>query len=66
MSVRTSAPHAWVGGDATKAKVVAEMKAKDRGAVLVEEDGALVGIFTERELLNASITATRNVRRSPA
>jgi len=33
-------------------KVVGEMKSKGRGAVLVEEDGALVGIFTERDLLN--------------
>ena len=33
-------------------KVVAEMTAKGRGAVLVEDDGALVGIFTERDLLN--------------
>ena len=33
-------------------KVVAEMRAKGRGAVLVEEAGALVGIFTERYLLN--------------
>ena len=33
-------------------KVVSEMKTKGRGAVLVEEDGALVGIFTERYLLN--------------
>ena len=33
-------------------KVVAEMKSKGRGAVLVEEAGALVGIFTERDLLN--------------
>jgi CBS domain-containing protein len=28
------------------------MKTYGRGAVLVEEDGALVGIFTERDLLN--------------
>lgn len=33
-------------------KVVGEMTTKGRGAVLVEEDGALVGIFTERDLLN--------------
>jgi len=45
-------PHAQVEVDATMAKVVEEMKAKGRGAVLVEEDGALVGIFTERDLLN--------------
>jgi len=33
-------------------KVVDEMKAKGRGAVLVEENGALVGIFTERDLVS--------------
>ena len=33
-------------------KVVDAMKAKGRGAVLVEEDGALVGIFTERDLVS--------------
>ena len=45
-------PHAQVEVDATMAKVVEEMKAKGRGAVLIEEDGALVGIFTERDLLS--------------
>ena len=33
-------------------KVVDQMKAKGRGAVLVEEAGALVGIFTERDLMS--------------
>jgi CBS domain-containing protein len=45
-------PHATVGVDDAMWKVVAEMKTKGRGAVLVEEEGALVGIFTERDLLN--------------
>ena len=45
-------PHARVGAEDAMWKVVAEMKSKGRGAVLVEEDGALVGIFTERDLLN--------------
>lgn len=45
-------PHARVATGDAMWKVVAEMKAKGRGAVLVEEDGALVGIFTERDLLN--------------
>lgn len=45
-------PHARVGVDDAMWKVVAEMKAKGRGAVLVEDAGALVGIFTERDLLN--------------
>ena len=33
-------------------KVVDEMKQKGRGAVVIEEDGALVGIFTERDLVS--------------
>jgi CBS domain-containing protein len=45
-------PHARVETDAPMWKVVEEMRAKGRGAVLVEEDGRLVGIFTERDLLN--------------
>jgi len=45
-------PHARVHVDDAMWKVVAEMSAKGRGAVLVEDDGALVGIFTERDLLN--------------
>ena len=45
-------PHARVAVDDAMWKVVEQMKAKGRGAVLVEEDGTLVGIFTERDLLN--------------
>lgn len=45
-------PHAKVTVDDAMWKVVGEMKTKGRGAVLVEEDGTLVGIFTERDLLN--------------
>ncbi|HET7500108.1 MAG TPA: CBS domain-containing protein [Kofleriaceae bacterium] len=45
-------PHARVTVDDAMWKVVAEMKSKGRGAVLVEDEGALVGIFTERDLLN--------------
>ena len=45
-------PHGKVNPDDAMWKVVAEMTAKGRGAVLVEEAGALVGIFTERDLLN--------------
>jgi signal-transduction protein with cAMP-binding, CBS, and nucleotidyltransferase domain len=44
-------PHAHVDVAAPLAKVVDEMKAKGRGCVLVEENGALVGIFTERDLV---------------
>jgi CBS domain-containing protein len=47
-----SRPHARVSVDDAMWKVVAEMSSKGRGAVLVEDDGALVGIFTERDLLN--------------
>ena len=45
-------PHARVSAEDAMWKVVSEMKAKGRGAVLVEDGGALVGIFTERDLLN--------------
>ena len=45
-------PHARVGVNDAMWKVVAEMTTKGRGAVLVEDAGALVGIFTERDLLN--------------
>jgi CBS domain-containing protein len=45
-------PHASVDVDDALWKVVGEMKSKGRGAVLVEEEGHLVGIFTERDLLN--------------
>ena len=45
-------PHAKVAVGDAMWKVVAEMKTQGRGAVLIEDDGALVGIFTERDLLN--------------
>jgi len=45
-------PAAKVTADDAMWKVVEQMKSLGRGAVLVEEDGALVGIFTERDLLN--------------
>lgn len=48
----TARPPAKVSADDAMWKVVEQMKALGRGAVLVEEDGALVGIFTERDLLN--------------
>jgi signal-transduction protein with cAMP-binding, CBS, and nucleotidyltransferase domain len=47
----TPRPHAKVDAGARLAHVVDQMKAKGRGCVLVEEDGALVGIFTERDLV---------------
>ncbi|HEU0032407.1 MAG TPA: CBS domain-containing protein [Kofleriaceae bacterium] len=44
---------ARVSVDTPMWQVVQEMKTKNRGCVLViEETGALVGIFTERDLLN--------------
>lgn len=45
-------PHARVGVEDAMWKVVAEMKTQGRGAVLVEDGERLVGIFTERDLLN--------------
>ncbi|MEO8703709.1 MAG: CBS domain-containing protein, partial [Kofleriaceae bacterium] len=45
-------PPARVPVDAPLWQVVAEMKAKNRGCVVVEEGGDLVGIFTERDLLS--------------
>jgi CBS domain-containing protein len=53
-SVSDLPPRSFARVDASDAmwKVVDEMKAKGRGAVLIEEDGALVGIFTERDLMN--------------
>jgi CBS domain-containing protein len=45
-------PHARVADDTPLARVVDEMTARGRCAVLVEGGGALVGIFTERDLLN--------------
>lgn len=44
-------PHATVDVNDAMWKVVDAMKSKGRGAVLVEENGALVGIFTERDLV---------------
>jgi CBS domain-containing protein len=47
-------PRAWARCDAGDPmwKVVDAMASRGRGAVLVEEDGALVGIFTERDLMS--------------
>lgn len=45
-------PHARVAVDAPMWKVVEEMSGKRRGAVLVEDGGKLVGIFTERDLVS--------------
>jgi signal-transduction protein with cAMP-binding, CBS, and nucleotidyltransferase domain len=45
-------PHAKVAANTPMWQVVAEMTAKGRGAVLVEDGGSLVGIFTERDLVS--------------
>ena len=45
-------PHARVPVDAPLTAVVAAMRSLGRGCALVEHEGALVGIFTERDLLN--------------
>lgn len=47
----TPRPYASVGVETPMWRVVDAMTAKGRGAVLVEDDGELVGIFTERDLL---------------
>ena len=44
--------HARVPPEAPMFKVVDAMRTHGRGCVLVEDEGALVGIFTERDLLN--------------
>jgi CBS domain-containing protein len=49
LSVR---PCANVTTDAPLGKVVDEMKSHGRGCVLVVDGGKLVGIFTERDVLN--------------
>jgi CBS domain-containing protein len=45
-------PHATVDVGDAMWKVVEAMKSKNRGAVLVTEEGKLVGIFTERDLVS--------------
>jgi signal-transduction protein with cAMP-binding, CBS, and nucleotidyltransferase domain len=45
-------PHANVDVGDPMWKVVEAMKSKKRGAVLVTEEGKLVGIFTERDLVS--------------
>lgn len=45
-------PAARVPVDAVMWQVVDEMTQRGRGAVVVEDEGALVGIFTERDLIN--------------
>jgi CBS domain-containing protein len=45
-------PHARIDASASVGDAVDEMRVWRRGAVLVEDGGALVGIFTERDLLN--------------
>ncbi len=44
--------HGQVTAEAPMWRVVDEMKSNGRGAVVVEERGRLVGIFTERDLIN--------------
>jgi signal-transduction protein with cAMP-binding, CBS, and nucleotidyltransferase domain len=45
-------PHARVAATASLAIVVEQMHTLGRGCAVVEDDGALVGIFTERDLIN--------------
>lgn len=44
--------HGRVDASDAMFKVVQEMKATRRGAVVVEEQGVLVGMFTERDLMS--------------
>ena len=44
-------PHATVEAGDAMWQVVEAMKTQGRGAVLVQEDGALVGIFTDRDAI---------------
>ena len=48
----TYRPHAHIEVGAPLSRAVAEMKTRGRGCVLVEDAGTLVGIFTERDLLD--------------
>lgn len=45
-------PHARVGLETPMWRVVDEMRAQGRGCALVEDEGSLVGIFTERDLIS--------------
>jgi CBS domain-containing protein len=40
-----------VGPESTLGEVVAALREKGRGAVLVEQDGRIAGIFTERDVM---------------
>ena len=60
-----SRPHARVTVDALVGEVVEQMRTMGRGCAVVEEDGALVGIFTERDLLNRVDRADRDWRTIP-
>jgi CBS domain-containing protein len=52
VSALPARPVARVEVDDAMWKVVAELKAKGRGAAVVEDHGVLVGIFTERDLIS--------------
>jgi signal-transduction protein with cAMP-binding, CBS, and nucleotidyltransferase domain len=52
ISELTYRPHARATPETTLGDVVDEMKLRGRGCALIEEDGHLVGIFTERDLVN--------------
>lgn len=44
-------PHVRVEVTTPLARVVEDLHARGRGCVLVEDDGALVGVFTERDVV---------------
>jgi signal-transduction protein with cAMP-binding, CBS, and nucleotidyltransferase domain len=47
-----SRPHARVAASASLAAVVEAMRGLGRGCAVIEDGGAVVGIFTERDLIN--------------
>lgn len=54
-----------VQGDAKLGDVVATMREMHRGAAIVEADGKVVGIFTERDLMLRVDHSSQNWRDSP-
>jgi signal-transduction protein with cAMP-binding, CBS, and nucleotidyltransferase domain len=57
-------PHANVDVGDPMWKVVEAMKSKKRGAVLVTEEGKLVGIFTERDALFRVMAANKDPKKT--
>ena len=58
-------PPVCVSPQTSVAEAVRAMKEKEIGGILVEEDERLVGIFTERDLLNKLIGSGRDLDQTP-